>query len=415
MSSFTIKYNDGSKVCGSFNVPASKSISNRVLIINALAKAGAKLSNIASCDDTDVMVKALSHKPSLERVETVDIGAAGTSMRFLTAYLSNTLGEWLITGTQRMKERPISILVDALRSVGAKIEYAENEGFPPLRIHGTQLEGGMIEIDGSVSSQYISALMMSAPYMKQGLSIKLLGNIASVPYILMTQSLMKTYGAEVEFSGDLIKVSSKKYDGIDYSVEGDWSGASYWYEICALTNTDKITLPYLFKESLQGDSVVAKIFEPLGVATEYNMDGVVLTKISRCPMDVYEFDFIKCPDLAQTIVATCLALGQKFKFFGLKSLKIKETDRIAALIREFGKLGFILVETGEGELAWLGDKKEATGESIDTYKDHRMAMAIAPTSAKFGELVINDPMVVTKSYPKFWDEITKTGVYTVIE
>ncbi len=413
MGSYTVKYNDGSKVCGSFNVPASKSISNRVLIINALAKAGAKLSNIASCDDTDVMVKALSQNPSLDKVETIDIGAAGTSMRFLTAYLSNTPGEWLITGTQRMKERPISILVDALRSVGAKIEYSENEGFPPLRIHGTQLEGGSIEIDGSVSSQYISALMMSAPYMKQGLSIKLLGNIASVPYILMTQSLMKTYGAEVEFSGDSIKISSKKYDGIDYSVEGDWSGASYWYEICALTNTDRIALPYLFKDSLQGDSVVAKIFEPLGVATEYNKDGVVLTKCSRSSMDIYEFDFIKCPDLAQTIVATCLALGQKFRFSGLKSLKIKETDRIAALIKEFGKLGFVLVETGEGELAWLGEVKEATGESIDTYKDHRMAMAIAPTSAKLGELVINDPMVVTKSYPKFWDEIGKTGVYSI--
>lgn len=415
MSSYIVKYSNGSKISGTFKVPASKSISNRVLIINALAKAGAKLSNIASCDDTDVMVKALSQSPSLDKVETIDIGAAGTSMRFLTAYLSNTPGEWLITGTQRMKERPISILVDALRSVGAKIEYAENEGFPPLRIHGAQLEGGDIEIDGSVSSQYISALMMSAPYMKKGLSIKLLGNIASVPYILMTQSLMKTYGADVEFSGDLIRISSKKYDGIDYSVEGDWSGASYWYEICALTNTDKISLPYLFKDSLQGDSVVAKIFEPLGVATEYNQEGVLLTKSTRKVMDVYEFDFIKCPDLAQTIVATCLALDQKFKFSGLKSLKIKETDRIAALIREFGKLGFILTETGEGELAWLGEKKDATGESIDTYKDHRMAMAIAPTSAKLGELVINDPMVVTKSYPKFWDEIVKTGVYKVAE
>lgn len=415
MSSYIVKYSNGSKISGTFKVPASKSISNRVLIINALAKAGAKLSNIASCDDTDVMVKALSQSPSLDKVETIDIGAAGTSMRFLTAYLSNTPGEWLITGTQRMKERPISILVDALRSVGAKIEYAENEGFPPLRIHGAQLEGGDIEIDGSVSSQYISALMMSAPYMKKGLSIKLLGNIASVPYILMTQSLMKTYGADVEFSGDLIRISSKKYDGIDYSVEGDWSGASYWYEICALTNTDKISLPYLFKDSLQGDSVVAKIFEPLGVATEYNQEGVLLTKSTRKVMDVYEFDFIKCPDLAQTIVATCLALDQKFKFSGLKSLKIKETDRIAALIREFGKLGFILTETGEGELAWFGEKKDATGESIDTYKDHRMAMAIAPTSAKLGELVINDPMVVTKSYPKFWDEITKTGVYKVAE
>lgn len=312
-----------------------------------------------------------------------------------------------------MKERPISILVDALRSVGAKIEYAENEGFPPLRIHGRELEGGEIEIDGTVSSQYISALMMSAPYMKQGLSVKLLGDIASVPYILMTQSLMKTYGAEVDFSGDMIKISPKKYDGIDYSVEGDWSGASYWYEVCALTNTDKITLPYLFMESLQGDSVVAKIFEPLGVSTEYNKDGVVLTKKPLVPMDTYEFDFIKCPDLAQTIVATCLALGQKFKFCGLRSLKIKETDRIAALIKEFGKLGFVLRETGEGELAWSGEKKECTGESIDTYKDHRMAMAIAPTSAKLGELVINDPMVVTKSYPKFWDEIAKTGAYII--
>ena len=403
--SYKIEYSHKGKISGRFELPASKSISNRVLIINALSGSDKSVANLAKCDDTDVMVKALTSDSHL-----VDIGAAGTSMRFLTAYLSIQPGEWTITGSQRMKERPIQILVDALRSIGADIEYAENEGFPPLKIRGKEIDGGDVEIDGSVSSQYISALMMIAPMLKKGLRIHLLNGVASVPYINLTLWIMMEFGADASFSGNIIEVKPTKYKPFDYTVESDWTGASYWYQIAALADVDEIFLPHLFKTSMQGDVILKDLFLiNLGVSTEYVDGGVKLRKekIIYNP-DVFEFDFIDCPDLAQTVVVTCCVLNRKFRFTGLKSLKIKETNRILALQQELKKFGYILTEPEAGALEWNGEKcDEDANISVDTYKDHRMAMAFAPIVLRHAPFVVNEPEVVSKSYPDYWKEFGK--------
>lgn len=402
--SYKISYNHKDKISGRFELPASKSISNRVLIINALSGSNKSVANLAKCDDTDVMVKALTSDSHL-----VDIGAAGTSMRFLTAYLSIQPGEWTITGSQRMKERPIQILVDALRSIGADIEYAENEGFPPLKIRGKEIEGGDVEIDGSVSSQYISALMMIAPMLKKGLRIHLLNGVASVPYINLTLWIMNQFGADASFSGNVIDVKPTKYKPIDYVVESDWTGASYWFQIAALADVDEIFLPALFDKTMQGDGVLRDIFSHLGVATQFIDGGVKLRKTAiKDEADVFEWDFINCPDLAQTVVVTCCVLNRKFRFKGLKSLKIKETNRILALQQELKKFGYILTEPAEGELEWNGEKcDENANIAVDTYKDHRMAMAFAPIVLCHAPFIVNEPEVVSKSYPDYWKEFDK--------
>lgn len=402
--SYTISYNHKEKISGRFELPASKSISNRVLIINALSGSDKSVANLAKCDDTDVMVKALTSDSHL-----VDIGAAGTSMRFLTAYLSIQPGEWTITGSQRMKERPIQILVDALRFIGADIEYAENEGFPPLKIRGKEIEGGDVEIDGSVSSQYISALMMIAPMLKKGLRIHLLNGVASVPYINLTLWIMNQFGADASFSGNVIDVKPTKYKPIDYVVESDWTGASYWFQIAALADVDEISLPALFEKTMQGDGVLRDIFSHLGVATEFVDGGVKLRKTTfKNEADVFEWDFINCPDLAQTVVVTCCVLNRKFRFTGLKSLKIKETNRILALQQELKKFGYILNEPEEGSLEWSGEKcDENDNIAVDTYKDHRMAMAFAPIVLCHAPFIVNEPEVVSKSYPDYWKEFGK--------
>lgn len=402
--SYKIEYNHKGCISGRFELPASKSISNRVLIINALSGSNKNVANLAKCDDTDVMVKALTSDSHL-----VDIGAAGTSMRFLTAYLSIQPGEWIITGSQRMKERPIQILVDALRSIGADIEYAENEGFPPLKIRGKEIEGGDVEIDGSVSSQYISALMMIAPMLKKGLRIHLLNGVASVPYINLTLWIMNQFGADASFSGNIIEIKPTKYKPIDYTVESDWTGASYWFQIAALADVDEIFLPALFENTMQGDGVLRDIFSHLGVSTEFVDGGVKLRKTDvKEETGIFEWDFIDCPDLAQTVVVTCCVLNRKFRFTGLKSLKIKETNRILALQQELKKFGYILIEPEEGSLEWNGKKcDEDANISVDTYKDHRMAMAFAPIVLRHAPFVVNEPEVVSKSYPDYWKEFGK--------
>lgn len=402
--SYKVEYSHKDKISGRFELPASKSISNRVLIINALSGSNKSVANLAKCDDTDVMVKALTSGSHL-----VDIGAAGTSMRFLTAYLSIQPGEWTITGSQRMKERPIQILVDALRSIGADIEYAENDGFPPLKIRGKEIEGGDVEIDGSVSSQYISALMMIAPMLKKGLRIHLLNGVASVPYINLTLWIMNQFGAQASFSGNVIDVKPTKYKPIDYVVESDWTGASYWFQIAALADVDEIFLPALFDKTMQGDGVLRDIFTHLGVSTQFVDGGVKLRKsVIKDEADVFEWDFIDCPDLAQTVVVTCCVLNRKFRFTGLKSLKIKETNRILALQQELKKFGYILIEPEEGGLEWNGEKcDENVNIAVDTYKDHRMAMAFAPIVLCHAPFVVNEPEVVSKSYPDYWKEFEK--------
>ena len=383
------------------SLPASKSISNRALILDALSYSPYDIENLADCDDTNVLVSALDSNST-----TFDIGAAGTTMRFLAAFLSKTVGEWVITGSERMKQRPIKLLVDALNGLGARIEYLENDGYPPLKIVGSALVGGEIHLKGNVSSQYISALMMIAPCMLKGLKIVLEGKIISRPYINMTMQMMDEYGIDVDFLGNVIKIEPQEYQPIPYKVESDWSAASYWYEILSLVGKGGVFLKGLGENSYQGDSKVADLFEQLGVKTSYMEDGVLLSPNGELTTRM-EYDFTDEPDLTQTFAVTCCLKGIPFKFSGLETLKIKETDRIAALINELAKLGYVVYEPAESQLAWDGDRCEATSPiSIATYHDHRMAMAFAPV-ALVTPIVVENPQVVTKSYPGFWDDFEK--------
>lgn len=397
----------------SIMLPASKSISNRALIIQALTKGGMMPENLSDCDDTEVIIRGLS-----KQSEIIDIKAAGTAMRFMTAYLSATEGEHTITGTKRMKHRPIGILVDALRYLGAEIEYVGEEGYPPLRIRGRQLEGGTLLIAGDVSSQYISALLMIAPILTKGLELKLTGNIISRPYIDLTLHLMHEFGVAAEWSDfDTIRVKPQPYQQRAYTIESDWSAASYWYEILALTDDtqSKVALQGLKDGSRQGDSTVRYIFSLLGIKTNFKEKGVngmpeaLLTRHSRM-LNRMDYDFTNQPDLAQTLIAVCPVLGIPFHFTGLGTLKIKETDRIEAMKREMEKLGYILHEEEGTALSWTGERCEPmTQPTIDTYEDHRMAMSFAPLAIKLGEIRINNPEVVSKSYPHYWADLRKAG------
>lgn len=399
-------------------LPASKSISNRALIIYALSGGRNLPENLSDCDDTEVIIEALRYMP-----DEINIKAAGTAMRFMTAYLSVMRGTHIITGTDRMKHRPIAILVDALRRLGANIEYVGEEGYPPLKITGKKLAGGFLEIPGNVSSQYISALLMIGPMLKDGLTLQLTGEIISRPYIDLTLWMMGEFGAEAEWSSaDTITVDHKPYKGRNYYIESDWSGASYWYEMVALSNdrNAEVRLTGLMDGSMQGDSTSRYIFSLLGVKTifETQTKGVpqmVTLKKNGRGVTKLEYDFVNAPDLAQTFVVTCAALDIPFHFKGLATLKIKETDRIEALKREMAKLGYVIHDANDSELYWDGERCEPQLElGIDTYEDHRMALAFAPFAMKQEGLIINNPQVVTKSYPKFWEDLKSTG-FEIIE
>ena len=398
------------------NLPASKSISNRALVINALSGSKEVPENLSDCDDTDVMVTALRDMPY-----EINIKAAGTAMRFTSALLSVTEGEeHVITGTDRMKHRPIEVLVNALRNLGADIEYAGEEGFPPLKIRGKKLAGGLLEIPGNVSSQYISALLMIGPKLTNGLTLHLTGDIISRPYIEMTICTMQEFGADVEWTdASTIRVKAGGYKERPFFIENDWSASSYWYEMAALMNkanaNANITLTGLMDGSRQGDSAIRYMFSVLGVKTAFKtrkklVPTNVALKAQKCMMPRFDFDFINQPDLAQTLVVCTALMGIPFRFSGLQTLRIKETDRIAALKKEMEKLGYVLDDSEEGVLSWDGTHCEPDKEpAIDTYEDHRMAMAFAPAAILFPGLIINNPEVVSKSYPKFWEDLREAG------
>lgn len=398
-------------VKGKVILPSSKSLSNRVLVINALSgNRGMLPENVSDCDDTRVMIKWLDGCD-----ETVDVGAAGTAMRFSTALLAVSEGYRVITGSERMKQRPIALLVDALRGLGAEIEYVGNEGYPPLRIKGNPtMKGGCVSLSGGVSSQYISALLMIAPMMEEGLTLTLTGDVVSRPYIDMTIGLMRDFGAKVMWMDDnVVRVEPRVYSKRDFFVESDWSACSYWYEMVALGDGD-VLLPGLFKDSFQGDSRVAELFSMLGVTTEYvegeGMGACVHIYRTGDVCGRLDLDLVEQPDLAQTLVVCCCMMGVPFRFTGLQSLKIKETDRINALRTEMRKLGYVVGEDNDSVLYWNGERCEADTEPvIDTYDDHRMAMAFAPCALKLGEIRINDPHVVSKSYPGYWEDLRSVG------
>ena len=383
------------------SLPASKSISNRVLIMNAMANAPSALHNLSDANDTQLMLK-LIHSENSE----INVEDAGTTMRFLTAYFSITNQKKIITGTHRMKERPIGILVNALRSLGVDIEHTERDGFPPLKINGfTTQKTTLIKIRGDVSSQFISALMMVAPILPLGLNLELEGKIGSRPYIEMTASLMKHFGVKSEFKGNLISILPQSYTPAEFTVESDWSAASYWFSFAALAGKAEILLPRLSPDSLQGDHTIAAIMASLGVKAEFTEGKLKLKK--KTPAKEIQWDFTHCPDLAQTVAVVCAANGIIGKFTGLESLRIKETDRIHALQVELRKIGADLLETNaHWKLVPSASLPESA--SFATYKDHRMAMAFAPLAAKMN-VTIENPDVVRKSYPAFWEDIKSFG------
>lgn len=393
---------------GTITLPASKSISNRVLIINSLAYSPFPVMNLSDSDDTQVLEQVL-HSNS----DKFDIGHAGTAMRFLTAFLSKIVGKWEITGSERMQQRPIKILVDALIELGARIEYINNEGYPPLRIYGSNLKGGKLELDGSISSQYISALLMIGPTIENGLILTLKNNITSASYISLTLKLMAKFGIKYKWEANKITIPEQPYSVVPFSVEADWSGASYWYQLAALSDNCELLLEGLQLESLQGDSAQARWFEEFGVSSYREEKGVKLTKTKMPLPGKYIQNFVENPDIAQTFAVLCVCKKVPFHFSGLETLKIKETNRINALIVELGKLGANLYEPAIGELAWDGVLDEVKFNAcveIDTYHDHRMALAFAPIALANGKIIINDPMVVTKSYPGYWDDLRKFGL-----
>jgi 3-phosphoshikimate 1-carboxyvinyltransferase len=392
------------EINASIALPASKSISNRALLLNTLSHSPYPIENLSDSDDTRVMLIALETKDTV-----INTGAAGTAMRFLTAYLAQCEGNRIITGSERMKNRPIKILVEALQQTGAAIDYMEKDGFPPLQIMGRKLRGGEITLDGSVSSQYLSALMMVAPLMDKGLAINLQGNIISRPYIEMTIQLMETFGVKTLWETNTIRIAPQTYTARPFNVESDWSAASYWYEIVALAQGNpKVELIGLKENSLQGDAKTIELFKHIGVKTDFLPSGNVRLTRFRNNTSMYQYNFVNEPDLAQTLAVTCCLREIPFRFSGLQSLKIKETDRISALQTELKKLGYIVQSEPDGIMEWRGEHcRPETDPVISTYEDHRMAMAFAPACLITGRIRINEPGVVSKSYPGYWEDLRK--------
>jgi len=386
------------------SLSSSKSISNRALLLKALSGPQSVVSNLSDARDTQLMSRLVK---SGDKV--IDVMDAGTTMRFLTAYFSITGKNKILTGTARMKERPIGILVDALRTLGATIDYLDREGFPPIETKGfPNQKTDSLEIFGNVSSQYISALMMVAPTLPKGLTIYLTGKIASVPYIQMTATLMAQFGVKssIDLSAQKIRINSTPYHPAHVVVEADWSAISYWYGFTALAEEAKIILPNVSEKSLQGDRVIADIMEWLGVQSTFVNNSLVLAKKNH--FEKITWDFKDCPDLAQTVLPVCAAKGISGEFTGLESLRIKETDRIAALQNELAKIGAALTEPQTGN--WILTPGKITGQpiTIETYHDHRMAMGLAPWATQT-ELRIEAPEVVNKSYPGFWEDMKSVG------
>lgn len=381
-------------------ITGSKSESNRSLLLAALFP-DIKIENISNSDDAQVMVKGLKISEG-----TVDIHHAGTAMRFLTGYFSSQEGkDVILTGSKRMTERPIKILVEALRTLGAEISYVQDEGYPPIKIKGQRIVKDKVSLPANVSSQYISSLLLIAPSLENGLELELVGKITSVPYIKMTLALLEEIGVETSFEGNMIKVSSKaKVAPTTLVVESDWSSASYFYGICALAAPGtEINLSAYKKKSLQGDSVLADIYTAFGVETSFGENKVTLKKTDKKVLAANEFDLANAPDIAQTIAVTCFGLGVGCHLIGLHTLKIKETDRLEALNTELSKLGANISVTDK-TLTILPTSEINADVAIDTYNDHRMAMAFAPLAMKT-TLFVNDAEVVSKSYPDFWNDI----------
>jgi 3-phosphoshikimate 1-carboxyvinyltransferase len=411
--------NPTKKLKGSIELTASKSESNRALIIQALSKEKFEIKNLATAQDTQTLQEILTaDKKYLKEntapgVQTYDVGPAGTTMRFLTAYFATTPGTRILTGSERMKQRPIGTLVDALRELGAKITYTENEGYPPIQVEGKTLKGGEIAIDGNISSQFISALLLVSPSLQNGLVINFKGDVTSRPYINMTLKMMQEFEVYGTWHENSISVSRQKYQrnsdaDYAYMVEGDWSAASYWYAFAALADEVDFTIKGLKNSSLQGDSIVSELFTFFNVTTTYANDGIHLKK-KVINNQHFGFDFSDCPDIAQTIAIVAGLLKVPAYFNGLHTLRIKETDRVSALKKELIKAGIDVEIIDDSSMQVTTPDLFAPLAAIETYDDHRMAMAFAALAMKFDSVMIEHPDVVKKSYPGFWDDLKKTG------
>ena len=392
-------------------ISGSKSESNRLLILQALFP-NLKIQNLSNSDDSKVLRQALGNSSGI-----IDIGHAGTAMRFLTAYYATSENaDVILTGSLRMKERPIKVLVDALKDLGADIEYLENPGFPPLKIRGRTLQKNLVSISAQISSQYITALMLIASKIHDGLKINLDGEVSSLPYIEMTLTILQQLGISAEFNNNQIYVPCiKNIQDSTRTVESDWSSASYFYSIVALSDTLKINLGNFKPNSLQGDSKLASIYQLLGVKTEYDScNNIIMLSKSKAEISNFlKLDLMDTPDLAQTIAVTCFGLGITCRLIGLHTLKIKETDRLLALKTELEKLGAgVLIDADSLHLEAASEVHQNV--DIETYEDHRMAMAFAPLALKF-PILINDPNVVSKSYPSFWTDLEKLGFSTIFK
>ncbi len=388
---------------------SSKSISNRALILKALSGDQSIVRNLSDARDTQLMNRLIASEDKI-----IDVMDAGTTMRFLTAYFALSGKNKILTGTARMKERPIGILVDALRLLGATVDYLEKDGFPPIETKGFSTQQvDALTIPGNVSSQYISALMMVAPTLPKGLTITLSEKMGSVPYFQMTAALMEQFGVccDVDLQSQQIKIAPTSYKPVNITVEADWSAISYWYGFTALAEEATITLPNVSEKSLQGDRVIADIMDKLGVCSSFKNNQLILTK-QKAAYEI-SWDFKDCPDLAQTVFPVCAAKGITGTFTGLESLRIKETDRIAALQNELGKIGATLTEPQTGTWKLTPGKVPNEEIFINTYHDHRMAMGLAPL-ATLTNLKIESPEVVNKSYPGFWEDMRTVG-FTISE
>jgi 3-phosphoshikimate 1-carboxyvinyltransferase len=402
-------------------LPSSKSISNRLLIIQALTSPEFTLSHLSESDDTKLLedlLKKIRENQGHSFMTELDTANAGTVMRFLSAYLSMVPGKWVLTGSERMKQRPIGILVDSLKSMGAQIDYLAQLGFPPLLIHGTHLTGREIIVDPTISSQFVSALIMTGPKIPGGLTLHLSGPPVSFPYVKMTTGLLKKFGINIVQDRSRIVIPEGNYIPMDYTIESDWSAAAFWYEAAALAETVDLELIGLTRESIQGDSIISDIFSAFNVVTEFTEKGIHLSKSSNTvPGNTFKYNFSDHPDIAPAVITTCTMLGLHGVFTGLKSLQIKETDRLIALKSEYEKIGITAETYTTGNLIpameiGAGPYTCPAGLQIKTYGDHRMAMTFAPLAILNGEIRIENPEVVTKSYPGFWNDLSSVG-YTV--
>lgn len=391
------------KVEGTIKLDGSKSLSNRALILRALCGTSFEIKNLSNSKDTKTLLSLLEDDNGI-----LNAGHAGTTFRFLTAYLAFKEGEQTLTGSERMKQRPIAKLVEALNTIGANIEYLEHEGYPPLKIHAPKEEiSNSVTIDGDISSQYISALLLVAPTLPLGLEIHINEKLVSRPYVDMTLRMMNTLGVGSNFQDNIIYVSPQTIQNQPITIEGDWSAASYFYATLAMADEGKILLKGLQKDSWQGDSILAEMMEIFGIQTQYMPDGIFIKK-TGAPPKKFETNFEEMPDLAQTIAVVCAGLGIEAYFSGLSTLRIKETDRIAALQNELAKVGVEFKEVGHDRYHLIGKATFEETPSFETYQDHRMAMAFAPL-ALLHPIKIQDPNVVVKSYGKFWEDFESLG------